>query len=404
MKTGRTEIELAQAVELILKTPPLPGEKTIPLKLSHGMILASDIFSGINQPPFDRSPLDGYALRAEDSKGASPASPVTLSVAGKLFAGDPPIAGVQRNQAVRIMTGAPIPQGCDCVIKQEEVDSGENHVTIYRSLHRHENFCFCGEDFKAGSLLLKAGTRLNAAAIGVLASAGVLQVPVRLTPRVALLITGDELVEPGPGKTLPPGKIYSSNLSMLNARLCELGFRPDFALQMEDNPETAVKLIKETLEQVDMMITTGGVSVGERDLFNEVFPLMGANQVFHGIKIKPGAPAMFSFLEGKPILSLSGNPFAAAATFELLGRPLLSALAGDFSLLPVKALAALASPYGKKSPFRRFLRGTLNDGKVTLPGEQASGQLRSLAECNCLVEIPPNTQVNEGDILEVYLL
>ena len=404
MKTGRPDIELEQAVALILKTPPIPGEKIIPLRLSHGMILAGDICSGINQPPFDRSPLDGYALRSQDTKGASLSSPVTLSVAAKLCAGDPPIAGVHGNQAVRIMTGAPIPQGCDCVIKQEEAGFSETHITIYRPLIRHENFCFCGEDFKAGSLLLKAGTRLNAAAIGVLASAGIPQVAVRQKPRAALVITGDELVEPAPGKALPPGKIYSSNLSMLFARLCELGFDPAFALQTGDNPKAAAELIRETLEQADMMITTGGVSVGERDLFNEVFPLLGASQVFHGVKIKPGAPAMFSFFEGKPVLSLSGNPFAAAATFELLGRPLLSALSGDSSLLPVKALAALASSYGKASPYRRFLRGILNNGKVVLPEGQTSGQLRSLAECNCLVEILPNTQVNEGDILEVYLL
>ena len=397
-------INLEEAVALLLKTTPLSGETILPLEDSRGMVLAKDIIAGIDQPPFDRSPLDGYALRSADTANASADSPVRLSVAGTLCAGDFSAVAIQSGQAMRIMTGAPVPSGCDCVIKQEETGRERDKVAVYRRLAAHENICFRGEDFKAGSLLLAAGTKLNAAAIGVLSGAGLAEAPALRKPRAALISTGDELVEPGRGKTLPPGKIYSSNLAMLRARLCELGFPPATAIQTGDDPALAAALVKETLAQADVLITTGGVSVGEKDLFNEVFPLLGAEQIFHGVKIKPGTPAMFSLFEGKPILSLSGNPFAAAATFELLGRPLLSALACDVSLLPVKTFAALLSPYGKTAGTYRFVRGRLDNGQVVLPEGHSSGQLRSLVGCNCLVEIPPDTPLSKGCTVGVYLL
>ena len=404
MEKRRNEIELTEALSLISKTDLLPGEETVPLERAHRKVLAKDIFAYIDQPPFDRSPLDGYALRSEDTVSASPQSPVRLSLAGKLCAGVYPNFSVQRNQAARIMTGAPIPHGCDCVIKQEETGSDQNQVIISRPLSRHENFCFRGEDFFSGSLLLSSGTKLDAAAIGVLASSNYVHVPVRRELKAALLVTGDELVEPGAEITLPPGKIFSSNLFMLCARLCELSVHVVSAAQTGDEAEIVGKVISKSLEQADVLFTTGGVSVGEKDILTEVLPALGAEQVFHGVNIKPGAPAMFSFLNGKPVLSLSGNPFAAAATFEILGRPLLAALSGDSTLLPVRALAKLSSPFGKRSTFRRFLRASLKNGEITLPEGHSSGQLRSLAGCNCLLVIPPDAAVSEGDIMEVYLL
>lgn len=406
MRSERMEIELEQATELIALTPPLAGEETASLLLARGMILARDVIADMDQPPFDRSPLDGYAMRAGDTVNASPDAPVTLEVVDKLCAGDPPRrnAVIETGQAVRIMTGAVIPPGCDCVIRQEDTDYGEKQVRIYRATLQHENICFRGEDFKAGSLLLGAGTKLNAAALGVLASAGVLHVNVRPKAKIALLVTGDELFELSPGKSLPPGKIYSSNLTMLHARLSELGFEPVSAVQTGDDPHVTAELIGEMLTQADAVITTGGVSVGEKDIFHEVMPLLGAERVFHGVNIKPGTPAMFSRCGEKPVLSLSGNPFAAAATFELLARPLLSALSGDSSLLPKKSSAVLAAAFGKKAASHRFVRGKLENGRITLPEGHSSGQLRSLVECNCLVEIPPNTQVREGEPVAIYLM
>ena len=406
MEKCRLDIELAEAIALIAGTTPLDGTETTPLDHALGRVLVADIFSRIDQPPFNRSALDGYALRSCDAAAASPESPVTLAVVGKLHCGDAPFVGVSGGQAVRIMTGAPIPGGCDCVIMQEEIHTGNavdaEQIVICRSLSPHKNVCFRGEDFKSGERLLKAGSRINAAAIGALSSAGLTEISVRRQPRIALVTTGDELVQPG--QTLPPGKIYSGNLPLLAARLCELGLAPCRELITADNPAETANTIREIMRDADALITTGGVSVGEKDILNEVIPLLGARQVFHGVCLKPGSPAMFSFFKGKPILSLSGNPFAAAATFELLARPLLAALCGDPALLPLKFPAVMESAFDKVSPSPRFARGTFANGCVTLPHSHSSGQLLSLAECNCLVEIPPDTRVKHGDTLSVYLL
>ena len=404
MRKKRVEIELEEAIALLKNFPPIPGREILPLALAHGRVLAEDQTAEIDQPPFDRSPLDGYALRAADTLGTSPQTPLSFAVVDRLCAGDVPSGSVGAGQAVRLMTGAMLPPGSDAVIKQEETDLGASKVRIYRPLSPHENVCFRGEDFKAGSLLLGAGTKLDAPALGALASAGVMQVPVRPCPRVALLVTGNELWEPVWGQVLPPGKIYSSNLTLLSARLGELGYAPVRALETGDDPQTAAGLIREILEGVDVLLTTGGVSVGDNDLFHEVIPLLGAERVFHGVKLKPGTPAMLSRFLGKPILSLSGNPFAAAATFELLARPLLFALSGDASLCSTRVVATLAQSYEKKSPVRRFVRGRVENGEVTLPEGHSSGQLRSLVGCNCLVEIPPDVEARQGDLLTVYLI
>ena len=404
MKYKRVEMELSEAVSLVRETLALENEEILPLSSAYGMVVTEDIVSNIDQPPFDRSPLDGYALRSADTVGASPDTPVTLEVVDKLFAGNMTEKEVKPYQGVRIMTGAPIPSGCDCIIRQEETDYGEKYVKIYRSLNKHENYCFRGEDFKVGTVLIPKNTRLNSVAMGVLASAGILQVPVRSRLKVALITTGDELIEVSQNSLLPPGKIYSSNLAMLRTRLWELNLHPISAIQVGDNSKEVEEVIKKELEQADVLITTGGVSVGEKDVLNEVIEELGAQKIFHGVKIKPGTPAMFSLYKGKPILSLSGNPFAAATTFELLGRPLLSALMGDSSLLPIKAYATLTTPFHKETPSRRFLRGKLEEGSVVLGKSHSSGQLQSMVGCNCLVEIPENSILNQGDTVSVYLL
>ena len=220
------------------------------------------------------------------------------------------------------MTGAMLPQGCDCVLRQEDTDLG-NPVRIYASLPPYKNYVYQGEDYRTGSLLLPAGTRLDAAALGVLASAGLTEVAVRRRPKVGLLTTGDEVVEAG--QPLPPGKIYGSNGALLTARLTELGI-PSLCRHAADSPAAVAKAMEGMLADCDLLITTGGVSVGDKDIFHQALPLLGAERVFWKVDLKPGTPAMFSRYKGKPILSLSGNPFAAFTTFELLppaaaGRP-----------------------------------------------------------------------------------
>lgn len=396
-----TDLSLEQAVERMTQGLARLGTEVLPAFQALGRTLAADVAAPVDQPPFDRSPLDGYALRSADIAGADREHPVRLPVVDTLYAGDEAKSPLLPGQAIRIMTGAMLPRGCDCVLRQEDTDRGDP-VAIYASLPPHKNYVYQGEDYRAGSLLLKAGTRLDAAALGVLASAGITEVPVCRRPKVGLLTTGDEVVEAG--QPLPPGKIYGSNQVLLLARLAELGI-PAVGRHAADSPAAVAEALAELLADCDLLITTGGVSVGDKDIFHQALPLLGAERVFWRVNLKPGTPAMFSRHEGKPILSLSGNPFAAFTTFELLARPLLAALAGEPHLLPQQKQAVLTTPYDKPSPRRRFLRGRYEDGRVALPHGHSSGQLASLVGCSCLVELPAGSPPTEaGQTVQVWLL
>ena len=396
-------LTLEQAVERITcGVTPLGTEEVAPGEAGTRP-LAADVRSPIDQPPFPRSPLDGYAFRGEDSAGASPEQPVRLKVVGKHYAGDPGTTKVGPGEAVRLFTGAVIPQGANCVIRQEDTDSGEDTVTLYRAQNPWDNYCYAGEDFKRGDLLLPAGTVLDYAALGLLAGAGVNSVSVYRYPEVAVLSTGDELVQPGQFP-LPPGKIYSSNTTLITARLSEFHV-PNSGWHVSDDPNLVAERVGELLGHHDLVITTGGVSVGQKDFMAQAVSLLGAETVFHGVMLKPGSPALFARWEGKYILALSGNPFAAATTVELLARPLLAALSGDESLLPRRTRAVLDTPFGKASKGRRFIRGRLENGHVTLPAGHASGMLASLVGCNCLIDIPGGSgPLSPGQDVDVVLL
>ena len=401
METG---ITLERALELIrLHTAPLsPVELAGNWLQDH--VLAQDVIAPMDQPPFDRSPLDGYALRAEDSLGASPDHPVLLEVRETLCAGDWPQIPLNPGQCARIMTGAPIPPGADCVIRQEDTDRAHPRVGIFRALAPHENYCFAGEDFQNGSLLFPAGTRMDSFALGVLASAGLWETPLSAHPRPKVLLagTGDELAQPG--DTLRPGQIYNSNLPQLAARCRQLGLEAATAW-WPDDPRAVAEALSESAGLFDCVITTGGVSVGDKDIFHQALPLADAQRLFWRVQLKPGTPLMFSLIQGKPVLSLSGNPFAAAATFELLGRPLLSALEGQPHWQPIRLSAPLATPFPKASGGRRFVRGVLRDGSISLPDGHSSGQLRSQVGCNCLVDIPAGSPALEaGTMVKAVLL
>ena len=384
MKTGLT---LEEAQQALCEDIDCLGAEKLPLAGALGRRLAEEITAPMDQPPFDRSPLDGYALRSADTARACREHPVSLTVADTLYAGDAPRVPVTPGRAVRVMTGAMLPPGCDCVLKQEDTDMGSPVVEIYASLRPGDNYVYRGEDYRAGTCLLPAGSRVDAAAVGVLSSAGITEVPVRRRPRVGVLSTGDEVVEPGV-RPLPVGKIYGANLPLLLSRLRELGVENVTGELAGDDPRAVADAMARMLETCDLVITTGGVSVGDKDIFHQALPLLGAERVFWKVQLKPGSPAMFSRYGGKPILSLSGNPFAAFTTFELLARPLLAALSGEPELLPRREKAVLDTPFPKGSPIRRFVRGKYENGHVSLPEGHSSGVLRSLVGCGCLVDIP----------------
>ena len=369
-----------------------------------GRILAETIIAPFSQPHFDRSPLDGYAFKASDSKGATRENPISLKVISEVFAGSTFDGVVDSGCAVRIMTGAPIPKGCDCVLRQEDTNYGEKTVQIYADLKPYSNYCFAGEDIKEGTILFSPGEKLSAITIGILASMGIERVKVLRKVKVGLICTGDELMPLG--QKLFPGKIYNSNAYMIAGRLRELGIKVIQVMQCEDTPEKVASKISELYEEVDLIVTTGGVSVGKKDIMHEVFKHLEVRRLFWKLQIQPGTPILAGKIKEKLIIGLSGNPFAALTNFELVVRAVLGKLQQDESLKAKQTKGSMVDPFHKMSQKRRFIRAHYADGKVTLPHEQhASGSLYSMHVCNCLIDISPGTLcLNEGDRVNVILI
>ena len=384
-------ISVEQAMEQILQYTPVINEtEEVELNKAGGRILAQDMVSEFNNPPFDRSPVDGYACKAEDLAGASSEHPVKLKVMEEIDAGQYSERVVESGQAVRIMTGAAIPKGCDCCIFQEDTDYGEETVEIYREVKQWDNYCFAGEDFKKGTTLLKKGTHIGYVEAAVLSGMGAAKVPVYRRPKVVLLTTGDEVVEPG--NPLPAGKIYNSNMTMLSARMMELGIEPFYMEAVKDNPQVMAEKIKEIAEQADMIITTGGVSVGKKDIMHESIRLIDAERIFWRVNMKPGMPTLFSVYEnasgGKvPVISLSGNPFGVAVTIELLIRPALEKMMQNPAIGLKEVTGVMADDFVKGIKGRRFIRAYWENGRFHLPnGLHSNGVLSSMAGCNCLID------------------
>jgi molybdopterin molybdotransferase len=340
-------IGLEKANEILDSNTTRIGSEKVNLQGALERVLSEDIFATINQPPFSRSPLDGYALKSEDTKGADKDKPIALKIVEEIYAGVSPGKKVDKGTAIRIMTGAPIPEGADCVIRQEDTIRTGDKVGIFKQLSQWQNYCFEGEDIKTGELILEKGRLLKSGEIGVLASLGINEIPVYIRPRIGVLSTGDELVDVG--DSLSEGQIYNSNLYSISNRIKELGAEPVILGIVEDNENGLADSIREGIKDVDMLITTGGVSVGEKDLLQDVVKNLGAEMLFWRIDLKPGSPALCSTLNGKLIISLSGNPSGATITFELLVRPLLAKLSNreDIKLRWVKAV--FVDDFGKKA-------------------------------------------------------
>lgn len=416
-------ISVEQAMEQILQYTPVINEtEEVELNKAGGRILAQDMVAEFNNPPFDRSPVDGYACKAEDLAGASSEHPVKLKVMEEIDAGQYSERAVEHGQAVRIMTGAAIPKGCDCCVYQERTDYGEDFVEIYTEQKQWDNYCFAGEDFKKGTTLLKKRTYIGYVEAAVLAGMGAAKVPVYRQPRIVLLTTGDEVVEPG--NPLPAGKIYNSNMTMLSARLRELGIEPFYMEAVKDDPQIMAEKLKEAAEQADMIITTGGVSVGKKDIMHESLRLLNAERIFWRVKMKPGMPTLFSVYnkEGSnesvsekcmakvPVISLSGNPFGVAVTVELLIRPALEKMMQNPAIGLKEVTGVMADDFVKGIKGRRFIRAYWEDGKFHLPnGLHSNGVLSSMAGCNCLIdtktmEDQESKSLNTGDKVSAILL
>jgi len=398
-------LSVEEAIAMLLDTVKAPDRHvTLPLLDGLGRVLAEDIAAVTDQPPFDRSPLDGYAVSHNDIASASEKTPVALRVAQTIYAGDFPAAPLFTGEAARIMTGAPLPDGATCVIRQEDTARSGETVHIHTPLCKHENYCFRGEDVARGQPLLCKGERLNSASMGILAGQGRNFVRVYPQPTVYILPTGNELL--AAGMPPQPGKIFDSNYYTLSARAMELGAQVAPSINLDDDPDILAAALTDYRPDCQLIVTTGGVSVGEHDYMPQVGETIGANVLFHGIAAKPGGPALAMEKDSVLILSLSGNPFAAFATFELLAVPALRKISGETAIMPRYAKGRMAEHFSKPSKGRRFLRACIEDGNVFFPGKgHASGILSSLAGCNCLIDIPAGTSpLERGMEVKVILM
>lgn len=405
MRKKADALQLAEALGLLLeRTGRIAETEEVSIRDAAGRTLARSLKAQRDQPPFPRSPLDGYAVRSADIGEASKEKPVALRVVDEVPAGTVSEKTVEAGTAVRIMTGAPVPDGADTIVRQEDTDYGEETVQVYVSQKPWENYCFAGEDYRAGTVILAAGTLLGAVEIGVIAGLGLDRIPVYRRPRVMVLSTGDEVALPG--QPLKPGQIYDSNLHMLDVQLRQWGMEVVSAGLSGDDAEKTADRIRKEGEDADLIVTTGGVSVGKKDIMHEVLELLGCQRIFWGIAIKPGMPTLAGQYGNKLLVCLSGNPYGAIANLQLLIRPVLARMTGRKDLELKTVTAVLQNPYPKKSRARRYLRAYYQDGTVRIAdGSNDSGIISNLCGCNCMIAVPAGTEcLQAGEKVEAVLL
>ncbi len=413
LKFGRQIISLEEAQNHILRHVLLQETEEVPLGEAYGRRLAETICAGSPLPHFRRSGVDGYALRASDTAGASLASAVCLEVVETVPCGEVPMKTVGPGQAARIMTGAAVPEGADAVVMLEMTDAVHREiglggtVMIHKAVNEGDNVTPVGEEAAAGEPLLQKGCIVGPGEAAVLAAFGHSLVKVYKRPRVAIFSTGSELLPVD--APLAPGKIRGSNAYMLACQVQQAGGVP---LPMPVLPDDADRVERELLaasEQADLWITTGGVSVGDKDVLAELFGRWDGELLFNKIAMRPGSPTSFGWWREKPLFALSGNPGACYVGFELLVRPYLRALQGAPDPLPCAATAILDADYGKGSAYPRYIRGakTAEQGKVYVrpAGRDKSSILVSIKESDCLICLPAGGRgAKRGELVRVLTI
>jgi len=404
----RTGITPAEALRIVLEHTPVLGAETLPVPDALGRISAEPVVSTRRLPPLTNSAMDGFALRAEDCRGASAERPATLPIAFEVAAGDPGTRALPAGRAARIFTGAPLPPGSDTIVRQEDTLRRGDAVEIRIVPSRGDHVRRAGEDVEAGELVIPPGTLLSAAHVGMLASLGRSVLSVRQRPRVAILSGGDELVEPD--GDVSGGRIVASNSWSLAASCRELGALPVYLGIAQDRPESLELLLRAGLAS-DVLVSSAGVSVGDRDYVRGVLQKLGCPLRFHGVQMKPGYPLTFGAFEGRGplVFGLPGNPVSALVTFELFVRPALLRMAGHTRLHRPQVEATLAETLSKPPGRMHFVRVRLSReaGRVLAhpTGSQSSGVLRSVCEAQGLLHFPAEASLlRAGDTATVRVL
>lgn len=403
----RENISLEEAEQLLLDHCKVYNTESVLLSDALGRVLAEDVVAGENIPPFDRTPLDGYAMAAKDTEGASVEHPISLRVIEEVPAGYTATQGITTGTTIKVMTGAPIPEGADAIIKFEAVERQGDKISLQRGLHSGENIIWGGEDVRIGQIVAQRGMIITPPIMGLCAALGISKLTVYEQPQIALVSTGDELVDVT--EPLQPGQIRNSNSYSLQGYCTQEGAIPVVIGTVKDEVDAIVAMIERGLEQANMVITTGGASVGDYDVIADALQALGAEMIFRRINVKPGMPTMAAVKDGKVILGLSGNPAASLIVYQLLGIPFIRKLAGRKEYQLPKLEAIVRDQFRKASPQRRFLRGKLilEHGQIAvdLTGSQGNGILSSMVGCNVLVEVPAGSPaLMGGERLVAYLV
>ena len=403
----RQNIPLEQAQSILEACVQPIGKETVRLNEALGRVLAEEIVANEDIPPFDRSPFDGYAFRAADTQTASLTNPVTLTIIEEVPAGYAPTKQVTPGTAVKILTGAPIPEGADTVIKYEDTEFTETEVKVFGPAKPGANIVTAGEDVPKGTVLVEPGTVITAPVLGLLAALGLTEIVVFKRPRIAIISTGNELLDVS--EPLLPGKIRNSNSYTLQGYLQTCGLEPVVIGIARDKKEEVAAKVEEGLAKADMVITTGGVSVGDYDVVKDALEMFGAEILYWQIDIKPGSATLAAQKDGKLIIGLSGNPAAAMVVLQLLVLPIIKKMAGRSAYANKEIEVILKEDFRKASPRRRFLRGTLvfENGLTYMrtTGGQGNAVLSSLIGCNLLAEIPAGSgPIQRGEKLTAYLV
>ncbi|MGX7107224.1 molybdopterin molybdotransferase MoeA [Hutsoniella sourekii] len=394
-----------QAIERLLGLEDNRQSEILALDQAVGRIVAETIQASLPVPPFDKSPYDGYAFRGEDTQGASSNQPVSLDVIGEIAAGQLANYELQPGQAVKILTGGPVPATANVCYKFEKTRRQGDQVLIYEPVAPHKDIIPAGEDIQVGDLLVQEGDPLTVGRLGVLASQGYREVKVYRKPVVGLFSTGDELVPTG--QALPAGKIYETTRLSLGAILTNLGFEvKDYGI-VADDLDAISRRTGQVISQVDLLITTGGASVGDYDYAYSAIDSLGGQILFWKTAMKPGGSMLASRLQNKTVLNLSGNPAAAILAFYRVCLPYLYRLMGRKDYYPEKIPMILAHDFNKSSPGVRLLRGQLQfqEGRLYFQESpaQGNGVLSSFARCDALLEIPAGSSgIKAGTLLMGY--
>lgn len=404
----RKPIPVGEALARLMAHVPSPQAETVALMDSFGRVLAEPVTARHDVPPFHRAPYDGYAIRSADSASAGGDRRAYFRVVGRIGAGEAWTGELGRGEAVRIMTGAPLPPGADAVVMLEQAvgDGDGRGFAVRKAFRPWENVSLRGEDARAGEVLIEDGHVIHPGVVALLATFGYAEVRVARRPVVGVIATGTELL--GPGDPPAPGKIRDSNGPMIAAQLSRLGIPCRSYGIVEDDPERVLERVRRALGETDCVITTGGASVGDFDWLPAVCERLGARVLFNKVAMRPGSVTTAAVLDGKLLFGLSGNPSACYVGFELFARPVLLRMAGSRKPYPAYTRAALAEDFPKANPFTRFVRAVYgHDGHrfvVAPAGFDKSNAVSSIARSNALMVLPGGTRnLRKGTEVDVLL-